>query len=330
MKFYIIIFITLLATAVCDEKFKRWQLDFKKYYKTNEEIDVAMADFAKADNKIALHNAKFEKGEVHYKLGHNQFSDWTPEMFESILTMDKIKKPSINKAIGNWTVPNDWTPGLLDLTVGTIPVKNQGSCGSCWAFSAAGVIEYNLYKRFNHDYFEVSEQNFLDCARRDGCSGGWMHEAFNYYKVKGVNYESIYPYVAKETTCAYVDTSKNDGKGIAYYFAPEWYTVPPQNERALAYAVYTFGWISVCLNAKALQLYSSGIITASKCSMGPNHAVILVGYGSDEKTGMPYWKIKNSWGSRWGEHGYLRLERDKNACDIANPYDYYSVHLGKS
>jgi C1A family cysteine protease len=166
---------------------------------------------------------------------------------------------------------------------------------------------------------------YVDCDTvSKGCNGGMPWKALNYNLANGTDFESVYPYKAANATCAYKSTTTATN-GLPASKAPQWYTFPA-TELAVAYAVKTYGWISVCVNANAFQTYGGGILKSTSCSLGPNHAVIVVGYGK-AADGTKYWIIKNSWGTWWGEGGYIRLERDTNACDIVNAYSLYRIHL---
>jgi C1A family cysteine protease len=201
--------------------------------------------------------------------------------------------------------------------------KNQGQCGSCWAHAAAGLLEYYFLIKYGTAY-DLSEQNFVDCDKTsNACNGGMPYKAFNYNLANGVDFETIYPYKAVAGTCAYKNTTTTATNGVPKSKAPQWYTFPA-TENALAYAIKNYGWVSVCVNAAAFQTYGGGIMKSS--TLGPNHAVIAVGFGT-ATDGTKFWIIRNSWGPKWGEGGYARMERDKNTCDIMNTNLNYRNYL---
>lgn len=190
------------------------------------------------------------------------------------------------------------------------PVKNQKTCGDCWAFAAVANIEgqyFNKYKILK----TFSEQQILDCNLYGGsCNGGTATMGFSYVKsVAGLMLSSNYPYLGYRSTCKY-SASRAVAKVTGYLS-------PGTNETNIKNMLYSRGPLAVALNATPLQYYTKGIINYSSTSCNPNtlnHAVTLVGYGTSN--GLNYWIVKNSWGSTWGESGYFRIARDKGTCGI--------------
>ncbi|KAG9334344.1 hypothetical protein JZ751_008230 [Albula glossodonta] len=224
-------------------------------------------------------------------------------------------------------------------------VKDQGFCGSCWAFSTTGAIEGQMYRKTGR-LVSLSEQNLVDCSRAYGtygCSGAWMADAYDYVLNNGLQSEASYPYTADvgvlvdhalipgaaswawgggDTQDCYYDSRRSVAQISDYRF------IPAGDEQALADAVATVGPITVALDADhpSFMFYSSGIYEEPNCN--PNslsHAVLLVGYGTEG--GKDYWLIKNSWGTGWGENGYMKIVRNENnACGIAS-YALYPIGL---
>ncbi|MBN3310934.1 CATL protein, partial [Amia calva] len=202
-------------------------------------------------------------------------------------------------------------------------VKDQGYCGSCWAFSTTGAIEGQMFKKTGR-LVPLSEQNLMDCSRSFGtygCNGAWMANAYDYVVQNGgLQAEATYPYTSMDNQPCQYDSSKSAATIKDYRF------IPAGDEQALADAVTTIGPITVALDADnpSFMFYSSGIYEEPNCDPSNlSHAVLLVGYGSEG--GTDYWIIKNSWGTGWGEGGYMRMIRNnKNACGIAS-YALYPV-----
>ncbi|KAJ8383434.1 hypothetical protein AAFF_G00221340 [Aldrovandia affinis] len=196
------------------------------------------------------------------------------------------------------------------------PIRNQGACGSCWAFSVAGAME-GLMKQKTGKLTPLSPQNLLDCSRsygNHGCKGGYLSKTFKYIiGNKGIDSDSSYPYEYREGKCRY-------SLGNRAGYCSGYQILPAGNEKALQYAVANVGPISVGINAllPSFHYYRGGLYDEPQCgSKNTNHAVLVVGYGTDK--GQDFWLVKNSWGTAWGEKGFVRMARNKNnLCGIAN------------
>ncbi|CAO3635986.1 unnamed protein product [Cunninghamella echinulata] len=197
-------------------------------------------------------------------------------------------------------------------------VKNQGSCGSAYAFAAAGALE-TAYWRKHNTLPDISEQHIVDCSREygnKGCSGGWMHTVFQWLQDKqGYVAQKDYPYTGTVGTCQH--SSKQKIGYVASYTR-----IPAGDENALLDAVATVGTVAVAYNADTQQHtdYKGGILDIPNCGNNQTHAVLLIGYGTEN--GVDYWILKNSWGSTWGEKGFFRMRRGVNMCGIADLASY--------
>jgi C1A family cysteine protease len=307
-------------------QYKKYEMDFDnfvtKYDKSYPDFDTylhRLSVFAHNVEKILSHNMKED-----YKMAINQFADLESHEFH-ISGYNHQKKlmagSSCTKADLSAIVPKDELDWVSQGAV--TQVKNQGSCGSCWAFSTTGSIE-GANAIATGSLVELSEQELVDCDKTDsGCNGGLMDDGFMFAMENGLCSETAYPYKASDEQCQESScTSKVKVTGCHDV---------PADEESLMKAV-NIGPVSVAIEADqfAFQFYSSGILRKTKrCGTNLDHGVLLVGYGTE--AGVDYWKVKNSWGESWGESGYIRLERNYSTtglCGIAMQASYPVVDNG--
>ncbi len=202
------------------------------------------------------------------------------------------------------------------------PIKNQGQCGSCWAFSTTGSLE-SAYAISKNKLYSLSEQELMDCSHsfgNQGCEGGLMDDAFMFVKSNGICKENTYPYKAVDEKCRESSCSS--------LFKISGYTdVPTSDENALQLAVYKQP-VSVAIEADqpGFQFYSRGVFNTN-CGYKLDHGVLAVGWGTEG--GLKYWRVKNSWGSAWGDNGYILLARNttdkRGQCGIAMQPSYPNI-----
>eukprot|EP00884_Botryococcus_braunii_P022746 jgi/Botrbrau1/9155/Bobra.160_3s0027.1 len=301
--------------------FQEWQIKFDRTYGNNQVEAVNRFSVWRENNaKIQHHNSM----DLSYKMAMNQFGDLTNEEFKRYLGLRPLANGSFqaqpSKYFSHSTVV-DIPPEKDWVKEGAVTgVKNQLFCGSCWAFSAIGAVEGVNYLQTG-ELISLSEQELVDCdtSKDLGCNGGLMDYAFEYIKKNGgIDTEADYGYWSVGTYC----NKLKEGRHVVTIDGYE--DVPEKDEGALLKAVSQQP-VSVAICAsQGLQFYSSGVVDTANCCTDLDHGVLAVGYG--EEAGVPYWKVKNSWGETWGESGYFRLARNSNkkegTCGIAMSPSY--------
>lgn len=287
--------------------FDTWAVQYGKSYGFANDYQYRLQVFY---NNLRIIDGM--KRVVKHQVGANQFADMTLEEFVAKHTglqasKAKLSQPQVDTGLSQAPVPQsvDWrTEGAV------APVKDQAQCGSCWAFSAVFALEGALalqkkkqYGLSQSAFTTLSEQQLVDCAGgrwgNQGCNGGLMTQAYDYVKWdKGLTTEQAYPYTAREGSCR---------KTQSLYAPVASYVEVPQSAQALAAAVAKQP-VSIALAANRIMFYTGGVFDDKYCGTGLNHGVGLVGYGTEG--GKDFWIVRNSWGARWGEAGYIRIRKD--------------------
>ncbi|XP_038138413.1 cathepsin K [Cyprinodon tularosa] len=304
-----------------EAQWEQWKITHRREYNGLDEEGIRRAIWEKNMRMIEAHNQEAALGMHSYELGMNQLGDMTSE--EVAEKMTGLLVPMDHER--SFTMAFDESVSRLPKSVDyrkkgmVTAVKNQGSCGSCWAFSSAGALEGQLAKKTGQ-VIDLSPQNLVDCVKEnDGCGGGYMTNAFNYVEENGgIDSEEAYPYVGQDQPCRY------NSSGMAAQIKG-YKEVPKGNERALAVALFKVGPVSVGIDATqpTFQFYQRGIYHDPNCNKEDiNHAVLAVGYGVNTR-GKKFWIVKNSWGENWGNKGYVLMARNRgNLCGIANLASY--------
>ncbi|KAL0811801.1 hypothetical protein ABMA28_009229 [Loxostege sticticalis] len=294
----------------------------KKYKKTENELRRAI--FHRNWMRVRAHNRK----NLGYKMELNEFADRTAEELKGLTGT----RPSPPTAHGSMPFPHtneelmelvEELPKSYDLRFQGVlgPIKNQGSCGSCWAFTITATVEGALSKANGGRNLDLSEQSLVDCAwgfKNYGCNGGQIDKAYEYVLKHGIPLESQYgEYIRRDGYCNVDNTTETlKIRGFAM--------VTPRNPEALKLALVKYGPVAVAIHASNnMQLYSSGVFYDIECDGNyPNHGVVVVGYG--ERDGTPYWIVRNSWGENWGQDGYILMSAVNNNCMLQDT-PYYPI-----
>jgi len=318
MKFFTVLAAVLAATQALDldTEWEKFKIKYNKNLLTGDEHNYRKSIFANSLKFIEKHNSQHARGLKTFTVGINKFADLTNEEFVrdyigyGFNVTQKTGIKAASKVSDDLPTTMDWRER------GAVTgVKNQGQCGSCWAFSTTGVIEGANYLR-NQKLVSLSEQNLVDCVTTNGgCMGGWPSKALYYVQQNsGIDTEESYPYKTYQNYCSF--NANNVGATVSN-FGP----VEQANEADLQDKVARYGPVSVVIDASkySFQLYQSGVYYEPSCNpYYMEHAVLAVGYNSDVTVGMDYWIVKNSWGGDWGMNGYINMARnEQNNCGIA-------------
>jgi len=302
MKFAATLIAAISASDVEAEYVKHLS-EFNKSYATRQEFDFRLNQFKKNYEAIQEHNSKNTGAHDDHVLGLNLFADWTDSEYKKMLGY-KAKPVNTTESLSQNAIPDsvDWrTQGAVT------EVKNQGSCGSCWSFSATGSME-GRWKIAGNTLTSLSEQLLVDCSTsfgNQGCNGGLMDDAFKYAEGTQMVTESEYGYTGKEGSCEDMSTMSTKINPVG-----DFKDVTPNDPNALC-AALAEGPVSIAVDGASLgfQFYFGGVVKHF-CGTSLDHGVLAVGYG--ESKGTQYWIVKNSWGPSWGEKGYIRILREMN------------------
>ena len=296
-----------------------------------EIYNVKFATPAEQNHRLRIFHLNFLKIKGtktdSYTLGLNQFAHLSEPEFVAKYTGYRAQSKKLKASnsvhqntLGQQPTNVDWRQqGAVN------PVKNQGQCGSCWAFSAVAAFE-SASKIGGFALYSLSEQQLVDCSGPEGnqgCNGGLMDQAFEYIqKFGGLETETSYPYKAVDGKCV-ANTSKLTPPKVVSW------TDVTKNKCADLLTAIAQQPVSVAIAANAIQFYVKGVFSSKFCGTGLNHGVTAIGYGHDTSSNKDYWLVRNSWGSTWGEGGYILMDRaiqpTNGICGICMDASYPNV-----
>jgi len=289
------------------KQFSNFQERFSKRYDNLQEMETRFQIFRSNLRSIIIHNLDNTQ---NFTMGINQFTDLTSQEFKDQY-VGGLKVQLGSYGCKSFSSSASGSPSSIDWRQkgAVTSVKDQGQCGSCWTFSASGAVE-GAWEISTGKLVDLSEQELVDCATgisygSHGCNGGEMEGAFKFIIEKGQCEISSYPYTAKDGSC-------KSCSPVAHISSCS--DVKPNDQISLKAAVAQQP-VAIAIEADTFyfQSYSSGILTSSSCGTTLDHGVLIVGYGTENE--QDYWEVKNSWGTTWGDKGYVKIARSSSTND---------------
>jgi C1A family cysteine protease len=301
-----------------DAQFRQFKKNFSKDYLTTQEDSYRRGVFAETLKRIAAHNAK----KTTFSLGITKFSDLNAEERRAQYLSKFPVQKNTHCAEPAYRLSNDDSDEVDWQAQGKVQaVKDQKQCGSCWAFAAIGALESSFAIFQKIDVPSLSEQELVDCSHdygNDGCNGGLPGYGYNYILDHKINTEDKYPYKGQDKKCKSIS-----GKGD---FAMKGCVKVQDDVNGLIDAIRVQPVAVGFYVQDDFFDYTGGVYDPVGCDDQPNHGVVAVGFNISKDQEKPFFKVKNSWGTGWGEEGYFRVAtgEGKGTCDIAgNGCNFY-------
>jgi len=284
--------------------FMRHVAEFNLSYATTAEFDARHEIFAQRHSDIEAENANPANT---FTLAHNMYSTWTNAELDRIRGFLPSGRNATNFENGTPNADSvDW------VTAGCVtPVKDQGSCGSCWSFSTTGAME-GAHCTAGNSLVSLSEQQLVDCDTADGnagCNGGDMYTAMVWTESNPLATEEEYGYKGKDQTC------DSAAEAMGQVGCTDAINITPGSSSALMASIETSPTaIAIEADKLVFQFYTSGVLNSDKCGTNLDHGVLAVGYGTED--GQDYYLVKNSWNTSWGDNGYLKIANNGDGDGI--------------
>ncbi|KAM4036764.1 cathepsin S-like [Anomaloglossus baeobatrachus] len=300
------------ASSFFDQEWSTWKTKYNKKYSSTREELYRRKIWEDTWHKVQEHNKLADEGRSTYWKGMNHFADISPEEVKrrSCLMSNRhdTQAPTMSYGLREGLPDHvDWRESKC-----VTDAKDQGMCGSCWAFATVGVVESRLCIK-NHNLMTLSEQQLVDCDSGDGaCCGGLPIPALSYVTKNGVMKSQDYEYEERQQACKFDEDKAISLNVTKYYNLPD--------EDSMVTAVALEGPVVVGFGVTHdFMTYTHGIFDG-ECAQSANHAIIAMGYGTEtDEDGeeQPYWIIKNSWSEAWGEKGFAKVKRNVDKCFIS-------------
>jgi len=307
-----------VAFATLRDEFELFKRTYNKLYSTPEENEQRFEIY----QQNLVRASALNRPDALASFGVTKFMDLAPQEFKKFYLLPDIdvstwpkapvwedEHPEIKASRTALPTKFDWnSKGMVTA------VKNQGQCGSCWAFSATETIESVDAINAKATPMSLSVQQIVDCdtsGNDQGCDGGYPYGAYEYImQAGGQEGEADYPYAGTQGNC------KFESGEIVDKISNWKYVTQNADEKVIQNFVYSNSPVSVCVDAETWQFYKGGVITdESNCGTTVDHCVQITGWKSENSTDC--WNVRNSWGTDWGESGYVWVERGKDVCGIA-------------
>jgi C1A family cysteine protease len=295
------------------KQFSNFQERFSKRYESLEETESRFQIFRSNIRNIILHNLDHTQ---NFTMGINQFTDLTPQEFKDRY-VGGLRAEVGSYGCKSFVSSASDAPSSIDWRQQGVvnQVRDQGQCGSCWAFATTANAE-SVWAISSGQLLDLSEEFLVDCASgvgyfNMGCNGGQPDSAFKYMINNGQCSEASYPYKAGTTKTA---GSCQKCTAAPVHFSGCYDVVPKDQVSLMASVAKQPVVIAIEADTRYFQSYAGGILDSPNCGTTLDHAVEIVGYGTEN--GVDYWNIRNSWGPSWGESGYVRIKKSSSTSDI--------------